>query len=112
MPEPVGPDEQEVRLAGQLGAVDAVDVDPLDPLDVAVGHQAQRPPGVVLAAVAELVERLEHRLGRRAGQLAHELDEVLEPLLADLAVRLHPSRKYRSRRGLRLTNSPSGWPNR
>ena len=91
LPEPVGPTQQEVRLARQLGAVDAVDVDPLDPADVAVRHQAQRAPRRVLAAVAVLLERLEHRLRRRARQLAHELDEVLEPLLADLAVRLHPS---------------------
>ena len=67
---------------------------------------------MLLAAIAELVQRLEHRLRRRARQLAHELDEVLEPLLADLAIRLHPVDELVAAGDIRLTNRRASGPNR
>ena len=70
-------------------ALGPVEVDALDALDVAVGHQRDRPPRLVLPAITCLLQLLEDLLRRNDGQLQDELDEVLEPGFPVLLEVLH-----------------------
>jgi hypothetical protein len=75
------PGQEVVGLARQLVAIGALEVDALDPPHVAIRHQAQRAPRLLLPAVAVVLELLPQQARPGIRQLAHHLQEVLETLL-------------------------------